>query len=482
MSTTIPLSIWIIDDDQSIRWVLDRALTNAGFKVSAFETASSALTRFKRSEPEDRPQAILTDLRMPGISGFEFLKQIRRVDHALPIIIMTAYSDLDTTVQAYQEGAFEYLPKPFDIDEAIDLVSRACQKQPEAPTSEGTGGFSDEIVGDSPAIQEVFRIIGRLSRSNTSVLISGESGTGKELVARAIHKHSPRKNGPFLAINTAAIPADLLESELFGHEKGAFTGAQSQHLGRFEQAHEGTLFLDEIGDMPMELQTRLLRVLAEGEFFRVGGKTAVHTNVRIVAATHRDLEGLVKQHRFREDLFHRLNVIKLKLPPLRERREDIPLLLKHFLHQFASEMGESTKQINSDVLDYLRNLNWSGNIRQLENTCRWFSVMASGVKIEMRDLPEELTREGQSGVPADDIELGGDWLEMLRQWATRELATGQQDILAKATPELERVLLECALETTGGRKQEAAKLLGWGRNTLTRKLKELYDAKEPKSN
>jgi len=474
MSTAIPASIWVIDDDQSIRWVLDRALTNAGFAVTAFETASSALTRFKRAEPEDRPQAILTDLRMPGISGFEFLKQIRHVDNSLPIIIMTAYSDLDTTVQAYQEGAFEYLPKPFDIDEAIDLVSRACQKQLEVPASDLKSGFSDEIIGDSPAIQEVFRIIGRLSRSNTSVLISGESGTGKELVARAIHKHSPRKNGPFLAINTAAIPADLLESELFGHEKGAFTGAQSQHVGRFEQADDGTLFLDEIGDMPMELQTRLLRVLAEGEFFRVGGKTPVHTNVRIVAATHRDLEELVEKNLFREDLFHRLNVIKLKLPPLRERREDIPLLLKHFLHQFANEMGESTKQINADVLDYLCNLSWSGNIRQLENTCRWFSVMASGAKIEMRDLPEELTREAQSGISADDIELSGDWQEMLRRWATRELASGQQGILASATPEFERTLLECALESTGGRKQEAARLLGWGRNTLTRKLKELY--------
>jgi len=476
MSTV--LSIWVIDDDQSIRWVLDRALTNAGFKVTTFETASSALTRFKRSEPKDRPQAILTDLRMPGISGFEFLKQIRNVDHALPIIIMTAYSDLDTTVQAYQEGAFEYLPKPFDIDEAIDLVSRAAQKQPEAPASAGTSSFSDEIIGDSAAIQEVFRIIGRLSRSNTSVLISGESGTGKELVARAIHKHSPRKNGPFLAINTAAIPADLLESELFGHEKGAFTGAQTQHRGRFEQAHEGTLFLDEIGDMPMELQTRLLRVLAEGEFFRVGGKNAIHTDVRIVAATHRDLEDLVKQHRFREDLFHRLNVIKLKLPPLRERREDIPLLLKHFLHQFANEMGEAEKQIDADVLDYLSNLNWSGNIRQLENTCRWFSVMASGANIEMRDLPEELLAEShqvsESMLSTPTPATTNDWSDSLRNWAQHELEAGQRDILARATPEFERALLECALESTGGRKQEAARLLGWGRNTLTRKLKELY--------
>ncbi len=473
MKPSTPLSIWVIDDDQSIRWVLDRALTNAGFAVTGFETASSALARFKRSANSDRPGAILTDLRMPGISGFEFLKQIRNADKNLPIIIMTAYSDLDTTVQAYREGAFEYLPKPFDIDEAIDLISRACQKQQQNHAQE-PDIISDEIVGDSTAIQEVFRIIGRLSRSHTSVLISGESGTGKELVARAIHRHSPRKNGPFLAINTAAIPSDLLESELFGHEKGAFTGALSQHQGRFEQANDGTLFLDEIGDMPMELQTRLLRVLAEGEFFRVGGKNPVQTNVRIIAATHRDLEGLVKQHKFREDLFHRLNVIKLKLPPLRERREDIPLLLNHFLHQFAAEMNELTKQIEPELLDYLCELHWSGNIRQLENTCRWFSVMASGVRIQINDLPEELLPEALAGSEPLDHDVTGDWSDNLRRWARQALAAGEQDLLSKAAPKLEKTLLECALECSGGRKQEAANLLGWGRNTLTRKLKELY--------
>jgi len=466
-------SIWVIDDDQSIRWVLDRALTNAGFLVTAFETASSALTRFKRSQANDRPQAILTDLRMPGISGFEFLKQIRNADQSLPIIIMTAYSDLDTTVQAYQQGAFEYLPKPFDIDEAIDLVSKACQKQ-QPVTNQAPANISDEIVGESPAIREVFRIIGRLSRSHSSVLISGESGTGKELVARAIHKHSPRKNGPFLAINTAAIPSDLLESELFGHEKGAFTGAQAQHKGRFEQANDGSLFLDEIGDMPMELQTRLLRVLAEGEFFRVGGKTPLKTNVRIIAATHRDLEALVKQHHFREDLFHRLNVIKLRLPPLRQRREDVPLLLKHFMHRFADEMGEPVRQFNPDVLDYLCRLDWNGNIRQLENTCRWFSVMASGAQIQIGDLPEELqpgqANDSQPSEKADVTE----WSELLRCWAREELSNHQEGILSKATPVFEKVLLECALESTSGRKQEAARLLGWGRNTLTRKLKELF--------
>ena len=474
MKPSTPISIWVIDDDQSIRWVLDRALTNAGFAITGFETASSALARFKRSQNSGRPAAILTDLRMPGISGFEFLKQIRNADKNLPIIIMTAYSDLDTTVQAYREGAFEYLPKPFDIDEAIDLVSRACQKQRQNPIAKEPDIISDEIVGESTAIQEVFRIIGRLSRSHTSVLISGESGTGKELVARAIHRHSPRKNGPFLAINTAAIPSDLLESELFGHEKGAFTGALAQHLGRFEQANDGTLFLDEIGDMPMELQTRLLRVLAEGEFFRVGGKKPVQTNVRIIAATHRDLEELVKQHKFREDLFHRLNVIKLKLPPLRERREDIPLLLNHFLHQFAAEMNEVTKQIEPELLDYLCRLDWSGNIRQLENTCRWFSVMASGVRIQINDLPEELLPGALAGSGPLDHDVDGDWSDSLRRWARQALADGEQDLLAKATPKLEKALVECALECSGGRKQEAAHLLGWGRNTLTRKLKELY--------
>ena len=467
-------SIWVIDDDQSIRWVLERALTNAGFMVTTFETASSALARFKRSQKSEQPQAILTDLRMPGISGFEFLKQIRNIDQSLPIIIMTAYSDLDTTVQAYQQGAFEYLPKPFDIDEAIDLVSRACEKQPQVASVEAVDSIGDEIVGESTAIQEVFRIIGRLSRSHTSVLISGESGTGKELVARAIHKHSPRKNGPFLAINTAAIPSELLESELFGHEKGAFTGAHSQHRGRFEQANDGTLFLDEIGDMPMELQTRLLRVLAEGEFFRVGGKTAVQTNVRIIAASHRDLEQQVKQHQFREDLFHRLNVIKLKLPPLRERREDIPLLLKHFMYRLAEEMGETTRQFDPEVLDYLCKLDWRGNIRQLENTCRWFSVMASGVRIQMNDLPEEL-QPGQAVESQVSGEAGiNEWSELLGLWARQEFSHNEENILSRATPLFERVLLESALESSGGRKQEAARLLGWGRNTLTRKLKELY--------
>ncbi|MCH8106437.1 MAG: nitrogen regulation protein NR(I) [Proteobacteria bacterium] len=472
MSDSTATSIWVIDDDQSIRWVLERALTNVGFAVSTFETASSALTQLKRSDNGDIPGAILCDLRMPGISGFEFLKQVKNVDPSIPIIIMTAYSDLDTTVEAYQQGAFEYLAKPFDIDQAIDLISRACEKHSESPAVIQTSALTDEIIGESIAIQEVFRVIGRLSRSHASVLISGESGTGKELVARAIHRHSPRKNGPFIAINTAAIPAELLESELFGHEKGAFTGAHSQYHGRFEQANEGTLFLDEIGDMPTGLQTRLLRVLAEGEFFRVGGSKAIRTNVRIITATHRNLGQLVEQNLFREDLFHRLNVILLKLPPLRERREDIPLLLRHFLHHLAAELNEEPKQINPELMDTLCKLDWNGNIRQLENTCRWFNVMATGVQIQMSDLPDELLGKDQSH--SNEVETTDNWEDVLRVWASQQLAAGRQNLLSEATPRFEKTLLECALESTGGRKQEAAKLLGWGRNTLTRKLKELY--------
>ncbi len=474
MNKGISPSIWVIDDDQSIRWVLERALSNVGFSVTPFETASTALTRLKRSDKGDKPSAILCDLRMPGIGGFEFLKQVKNVDPSLPIIIMTAYSDLDTTVNAYQEGAFEYLPKPFDIDQAIDLISRACQKQEDNRPAVETSNITDEIIGESAAIQEVFRVIGRLSRSHTSVLISGESGTGKELVARAIHRHSRCKNGPFVAINTGAIPAELLESELFGHEKGAFTGAHAQHQGRFEQANEGTLFLDEIGDMPMGLQTRLLRVLAEGEFFRIGGNKPIRANVRIITATHRKLDQLVEQNLFREDLFHRLNVILLKLPPLRERREDIPLLLRHFLYRLANELGEEPKQINSELMDYLCHLDWNGNIRQLENTCRWFNVMATGAQIQMSDLPDELLGKDQADNNALDSENNANWEDVLRLWASQELAAGQLDILSEATPRFEKTLLECALESTGGRKQEAARLLGWGRNTLTRKLKELY--------
>jgi two-component system nitrogen regulation response regulator GlnG len=474
--------IWIIDDDQSIRWVLEKALKKADFDVQSFDSASLALTRLKRQNTQ-APDTIITDVRMPGIDGFEFMNQVHHFDPDMPIIIMTAYSDLDTTVQAYQEGAFEYLSKPFDLKEAVNIATRAVQKRFETQPKAQAVDVSSEIIGDSPAIQEIFRIIGRLSRSHISVLINGESGTGKELVAQAIHKHSPRADAPFIAINTAAIPGELLESELFGHEKGAFTGAQSQHRGRFEQAKGGTLFLDEIGDMPMELQTRLLRVLAEGEFFRVGGVHAIKSDVRIIAATHQNLMNLVAEGRFREDLYHRLNVIKIHLPALRERREDIPLLLNHFMQQSAAEMNEPAKSINPEVVEYLCSLPWSGNVRQVENTCRWFSVMATGNEIQMADLPEELQREQTQTSPAQSsaedsyAAPSSDWTDHLAQWTQQQLAQGESNILAQASPMFERTVLECALNHTGGRKIEAAKLLGWGRNTLTRKLKELYTEK-----
>ncbi len=478
--------VWIIDDDQSIRWVLEKALKKAHFEVQSFDSASLALARLKRQNSQP-PDTIITDVRMPGIDGFEFMNQVHHFDPEMPIIIMTAYSDLDTTVQAYQEGAFEYLSKPFDLKEAVNITTRALQiklesRKPDPQTTE----FSSDLIGESPAIQEIFRIIGRLSRSQISVLINGESGTGKELVAHAIHKHSPRVEGPFIAINTAAIPSDLLESELFGHEKGAFTGAQSQHRGRFEQADGGTLFLDEIGDMPMGLQTRLLRVLAEGEFFRVGGVSAIRADVRIIAATHQNLQSLVEQGRFREDLYHRLNVIKIHLPALRERREDIPLLLRHFMQQSAAEMGEPVKSISQDVIDYLTALPWGGNVRQVENTCRWFSVMATGNEIQMTDLPEELLRDQTieqaetDATTTSDSEISDRWTAALARWTRHQLQQGESDILTRAAPMFERTLLECALEHTAGRKIEAAKLLGWGRNTLTRKLKELYQGNENK--
>ncbi len=476
--------IWVIDDDQSIRWVLEKALKKADFEVKSFDSASLALTRLKRQNTSP-PDTIITDVRMPGIDGFEFMNQVHHIDPDMPIIIMTAYSDLDTTVQAYQEGAFEYLSKPFDLKEAINITTRAVQKRFETRPKAHSTEVSSEIIGDSPAIQEIFRIIGRLSRSHISVLINGESGTGKELVAQAIHKHSPRADQPFIAINTAAIPSELLESELFGHEKGAFTGAQSQHKGRFEQANGGTLFLDEIGDMPMALQTRLLRVLAEGEFFRVGGVHAIKADVRIIAATHQNLQNLVAEGRFREDLYHRLNVIKIHLPALRERREDIPLLLKHFMQQAAAEMNEAAKSINPEVIDYLCSLPWSGNVRQVENTCRWFSVMATGNEIQMADLPEELTRESSAGATPSDEQpqtsspAQSNWTQQLAQWTQQHLQQGETNLLAQAAPMFERTVLECALNHTGGRKIEAAKLLGWGRNTLTRKLKELYQDKQP---
>ena len=456
--------IYVIDDDRSIRWVLEKALTKAGMQVTSFSSANGVMEALERNQPE----VIVSDVRMPGMDGFALMEKIKASYPELPVIIMTAHSDLDSAVSAYHSGAFEYLPKPFDIKEAVDQVQRAVRLRREAQAGAGPETVAGtEIIGAAPAMQEVFRAIGRLARSNITVLINGESGTGKELVADALHKHSPRAQGPFVALNMAAIPHDLLESELFGHEKGAFTGAQSRRVGRFEQADGGTLFLDEIGDMPAELQTRLLRVLADGEFYRVGGHEGVKADVRIIAATHQDLEQLVSEGRFREDLFHRLNVIRVHLPPLRERREDIPLLMDHFLQRAAKELGVETKTLLPDTVAELKSLEWRGNVRQLENTARWLTVMASGREIHCEDLPPELHRE-QDGRTAE-----GDWRSTLRNWVRASLNAGKSGLLDQAMPEFETIMIETALEFTGGRKQDAARLLGWGRNTLTRKIKEL---------
>lgn len=455
--------IWVIDDDRSIRWVLERALGKAGIDVTSFSGAGDALQALHR----EMPDALITDIRMSGMDGLEMLGRIKQEHPDLPVIIMTAHSDLESAVSAYQGGAFDYLPKPFDVDDAVSLVRRACSLHRERERDVPAGSDkTPEIIGEAPAMQEVFRAIGRLSRSNITVLINGESGTGKELVAHALHRHSPRANMPFIALNTAAIPRDLLESELFGHEKGAFTGAQASRRGRFEQADGGTLFLDEIGDMPAELQTRLLRVLADGEFYRVGGHMPVRVDVRIIAATHQNLESRVRSGLFREDLFHRLNVIRIHVPSLRERRQDIPLLLNHFLGMAAAELNVERKTPLPDVLQYLSTLDWPGNVRQLENLCRWLTVMASGREIHISDLPAELH--------ARDEDLPGlSWEESLAHWAEQELARGEVGILERAVPAFERIMIREALRKTGGRRQDAARLLGWGRNTLTRKINEL---------
>ncbi|MFV8834986.1 nitrogen regulation protein NR(I) [Aquisalimonas sp. APHAB1-3] len=456
--------VWLVDDDRSIRWVLDKALRQAGLQARSFETGDAALGALA----EQRPGVLVTDIRMPGIDGLALLERVQQRWPDLPVIVITAHSDLDAAVSAYKGGAFEYLPKPFDVDEAVDLVRKALQSAHE--TAAGglhAGEENPEIIGEAPAMQEVFRAIGRLSSSNITVLINGESGTGKELVAQALHRHSPRRDRPFVALNMAAIPRDLMESELFGHEKGAFTGAQQTRQGRFEQADGGTLFLDEIGDMPAELQTRLLRVLADGEFYRVGGHTPRTVDVRIIAATHQDLESRVAEGTFREDLFHRLNVIRIHLPALRERREDIPKLARFFLQGAAEDLNVEAKQLRPEVERFLMGLTWAGNVRQLENTCRWLTVMANGKEIHMEDLPPELRQDKMVESSADD------WEESLAVWAERALARGEEHILDHATPRFERIMIEVAIRATGGRRQEAARLLGWGRNTLTRKIKEL---------
>ncbi|AMO79234.1 MULTISPECIES: two-component system response regulator NtrC [Pseudomonas] len=458
-------TVWIVDDDRSIRWVLEKALQQEGMTTVSFENADSVIHRLGRQQPD----VIISDIRMPGSSGLDLLAQIRELHPRLPVIIMTAHSDLDSAVASYQGGAFEYLPKPFDVDEAVSLVKRANQHAQEQQGLEAPANQArtPEIIGEAPAMQEVFRAIGRLSHSNITVLINGESGTGKELVAHALHRHSPRAAEPFIALNMAAIPKDLMESELFGHEKGAFTGAAAQRRGRFEQADGGTLFLDEIGDMPADTQTRLLRVLADGEFYRVGGHTPVKVDVRIIAATHQNLENLVREGKFREDLFHRLNVIRIHIPRLADRREDIPALARHFLARAAQELAVEPKLLKPETEDYLKNLGWPGNVRQLENTCRWITVMASGREVHIDDLPPELLTQPQDSLPA------ANWEQALRHWADQALGRGQSSLLDSAVPAFERIMIETALKHTAGRRRDAAVLLGWGRNTLTRKIKEL---------
>jgi len=458
-----PLDVWLVDDDASIRWVLEKALRQSGMKPRAFEQADSALAALGRAAPD----VLITDVRMPGPSGLKLLEEVRENHPQLPVIVMTAHSDLDSAVAAYQGGAFEYLPKPFDIDQAVDLVRRAADQG----AAQGGRGEQPrripEILGQAPAMQEVFRAIGRLSRSSMTVLITGESGTGKELVARALHRHSPRAACPFIALNTSAFTAELLESELFGHEKGAFTGADTLRRGRFEQADGGTLFLDEIGDMSGALQTRLLRVLAEGEFYRVGGSTPIKVDVRVIAATHQDLESRVDRGLFREDLLHRLNVIRIEIPPLRSRREDIPELLAHYLDVAAAELGVERKALTPEAEARLVAFDWPGNVRQLVNATRRLTVTAPGREVRPDDIPADLG--GVNAPPADTAT----WLRELEAWAQRQAKSQGEPLLDAAVPAFEKALIRVALAHCEGRRQDAARLLGWGRNTLTRKMREL---------
>ncbi len=490
------LSVWVVDDDESIRWVLERSLAREGMQVQIFPGAAELFDALSDATPD----VLVSDIRMPGVNGLELMERVRASHPGLPVIIMTAHSDLESAVASYKGGAFEYLPKPFDVDSVAALVRRAAAKRQivEASVEDGP---PTAIIGEAPAMQDVFRAIGRLSQSQITVMITGESGTGKELVARALHTNSPRTHKPFIAVNTAAIPKDLMESEFFGHERGAFTGAQMQRKGRFEQADGGTLFLDEIGDMPSDLQTRLLRVLQNGEFYRVGGVSPVRVDVRVIAATHQDLETLVREGRFREDLFHRINVIRVRIPSLRERVEDIPILMRHFLVQAGRELKTEPKRLLPEVMERLRAFDWPGNVRQLENTCRWLTVMAPGQDVHLLDLPPELRETlnsarvatvpavvtnttGAAAVPAPatvsatdpqpaSIAGSSSWFEVLRAWAASELRSGRSDLLGEATPAFERTMIEVALDACHGQRQEAARRLGWGRNTLTRKIKEL---------
>ena len=459
------LSTWIVDDDASVRWVLEKALQADGIETQCFESADSVM----HALDDDRPDVLITDIRMPGMDGLEMMERLHAGGAAIPVIVITAHADLDSAVSAYQAGAFEYLPKPFDVDEAVELVRRAAR----VPASEAdstalqTPSIS-KMIGQAASMQEVFRTIGRLSRSSMTVLITGESGTGKELVARALHEHSPRADQSFVALNTTAVAPELLESELFGHERGAFTGADTKRLGRFELADGGTLFLDEIGDMSPDLQTRLLRVLAEGEFYRVGGQEPIRVDVRVVAATNTDLSKAVAEGRFREDLLHRLNVIHIKTPPLRERRDDIPLLLRHFLSEVATELQVEPKTLTPDAMRLLRSFDWPGNVRQLINACRRLTVTAPGSEIEAADVPADFGGPAVAGTVEDA------WISGLAEWAERRLdENAATPLFESALPDFERVLIRAALARADGRRQEAAKMLGIGRNTLTRKIREL---------
>jgi two-component system nitrogen regulation response regulator GlnG len=454
--------VWIIDDDRSIRWVFEKALARENIAFKTFASAQEALAVLTT----ETPQVVVSDIRMPGDSGLELLQRAKEQHANLPVIIMTAYSDLESAVSAFQGGAYEYLPKPFDVDYAVELIRRAMQESMRQENSVQAAEEGPEILGQAPAMQEVFRAIGRLSQSQATVLITGESGTGKELVARALHRHSPRAAKPFIAINTAAIPRELLESELFGHERGAFTGAQTMRRGRFEQADGGTLFLDEIGDMPQELQTRLLRVLSDGDFYRVGGHQPIKASVRVIAATHQNLEARVKQGLFREDLFHRINVIRLRLPLLRERREDIPPLARHFLAKSARELGVDAKRLSEATLRYLTAQDFPGNVRQLENLCHWLTVMAPAATIEVKDLPPELRTEVTAAAPQH-------WASALEKEVELLLGRGETGVMNELSRRFEKALIVKALTHTGGRRIEAAHLLGLGRNTLTRKIQEL---------
>jgi two-component system nitrogen regulation response regulator GlnG len=453
--------VWIIDDDRSIRWVFEKALTRENIAFRTFASAQEALVALDT----ETPQVVVSDIRMPGESGLELLQRAKALHANLPVIIMTAYSDLESAVGAFQGGAYEYLPKPFDVDHAVELIRRAMGESVRQESVAEVAEISPEILGQAPAMQEVFRAIGRLSQSQATVMITGESGTGKELVARALHRHSPRAGKPFIAINTAAIPRELLESELFGHERGAFTGAQAQRRGRFEQAEGGTFFLDEIGDMPPELQTRLLRVLSDGHFYRVGGHQPIKANVRVIAATHQDLEARVKQGLFREDLFHRLNVIRLRLPPLRERPEDTAPLARHFLAKSARELGVEAKRLSEGALKYLAAQDFPGNVRQLENLCHWLTVMAPSAVIEVKDLPPELRAETAPAAQS--------WVAALEKEVEGLLNRGETGVMDTLNRQFEKSLIVKALAHTGGRRIEASQLLGLGRNTLTRKIQEL---------